>query len=139
MVRVRSTSVVLLVLALSLWGGSAAVAAPPPPSLGPNVTIFDPSMPVAQIQSTIDAIYARQVDDEMGSNRYALLFKPGVYGSAGQPLHVKVGYYTEVAGLALRRATSRSTARSRCSTAAWTTAARATALRSSTSGARCPT
>jgi hypothetical protein len=99
MLRVRSTWVVLLILALSLWGGSTAVAAPPAPSLGPNVTIFDPSMPVAQIQSTIDAIYARQVDDEMGSNRYALLFKPGVYGSTAQPLHVKVGYYTEVAGL----------------------------------------
>ncbi|MBV9787118.1 MAG: adenylyl cyclase, partial [Chloroflexi bacterium] len=35
----------------------------------------------------------------MGSNRYALLFKPGVYGTATQPLQVKVGYYTEVAGL----------------------------------------
>src|SRR4051812_47419588 len=99
MLRVRSTSVVLLVLALLLGGGATAVAAPPQPALGPNVTIFDPSMPVAQIQSTIDAIYAHQVDNEMGSDRFALLFKPGVYGTAAQPLHVKVGYYTEVAGL----------------------------------------
>ena len=35
----------------------------------------------------------------MGTNRYALLFKPGVYGTAEQPLQMKVGYYTEVAGL----------------------------------------
>src|ERR687895_261473 len=35
----------------------------------------------------------------MGTNRYALLFEPGVYGSAGEPLQMKVGYYTELAGL----------------------------------------
>jgi hypothetical protein len=56
-------------------------------------------MPVADIQAVVDGIYAQQVDDEMGSNRYALLFKPGVYGTADQPLQIKVGYYTEVAGL----------------------------------------
>ncbi|HKG11061.1 MAG TPA: glycosyl hydrolase family 28-related protein, partial [Gaiellaceae bacterium] len=56
-------------------------------------------MPVAQIQAAVDAVYAQQVDAEMGTNRYALLFKPGVYGTATQPLQLKVGYYTEVAGL----------------------------------------
>ena len=56
-------------------------------------------MPVGQIQATIDAIHTRQVDAEMGTARYALLFKPGVYGTATQPLQLKVGYYTEVAGL----------------------------------------
>ena len=61
--------------------------------------VFDPSMPVGQIQATIDAIHAQQVDAEMGTNRYALLFKPGVYGTAAQPLQLKVGYYTEIAGL----------------------------------------
>ncbi len=35
----------------------------------------------------------------MGTDRYALLFKPGTYGTATQPLQLKVGYYTEVAGL----------------------------------------
>ena len=69
------------------------------PDFGPNVTIFDPSMPVSEIQATLDAIHAQQVDAEMGTNRYALLFKPGVYGTATQPLQMKVGYYTEVAGL----------------------------------------
>ncbi|WP_346957767.1 adenylyl cyclase [uncultured Arthrobacter sp.] len=67
--------------------------------LGPNVRIFDPSMPVADIQAAVDAIAAAQVDDEMGTNRYSLLFKPGTYGSAENPLIVQVGYSTEVAGL----------------------------------------
>jgi hypothetical protein len=80
-------------------GGSNALAAPPAQDLGPNVIVFDPSMPVSQIQATVDAIHAQQVDAEMGTNRYALLFKPGEYGSASTPLQMKVGYYTEVAGL----------------------------------------
>ena len=105
MSRVRSTTVVSLVLVLvalfssASTGGSAASAAPLAPALGSNVIVFDPSMPVSQIQATIDAIHAQQVDAEMSTNRYALLFEPGVYGSAGQPLQLKVGYYTELAGL----------------------------------------
>jgi len=106
MSHVKSFAVVLLmVLLLTLALGSSAAAAPPTPvatpDFGPNVLIFDPSMPTADIQAAVDAIYAQQVDDEMGPNRYALLFKPGVYGSAETPLIVKVGYYTEVAGLGL--------------------------------------
>src|SRR4051794_4055895 len=105
MVHVRWTAIVRvapLLIALSLspgGGGSTAFAADPAPTFAPNVTIFDPSMPVSRIQATVDGIAARQVDDEMGTNRYALLFKPGVYGSAAEPLQIKVGYYTEVAGL----------------------------------------
>jgi hypothetical protein len=93
--------VVLLLLALVLGAVSvpAAVSAQGQSPLGPNVRVFDPSMPVADIQAAVDALHAQQVDDEMGTNRYALLFKPGVYGSAVQPLQIKVGYYTEVAGL----------------------------------------
>ncbi len=68
---------------------------------GPNVYIFDPSMPTSQIQATVDAIAQQQVDNEMGAQRYALLFKPGVYGTAANPLDFQVGYYTEVAGLGL--------------------------------------
>jgi hypothetical protein len=112
--HVRSTTtpshaLLLITLALVLSvanGGSPASAAPPAgvsaqslAALGPNVTIFDPSMPVSEIQATVDAIHAQQVDDEMGTNRYALLFKPGVYGTATEPLQLKVGYYTEIAGL----------------------------------------
>ena len=67
--------------------------------LGPNVTIFDADMPVGEIQATLDATYAKQVDNEMGTARYAYLFKPGTYGTDAQPLQVKVGYYTEISGL----------------------------------------
>ena len=84
--------------------GVGAAAADPPggsgqPSFGPNVLIFDPSMPTSQIQATVDAIASQQVDNEMGTQRYALLFKPGTYGTAANPLIFEVGYYTEVAGL----------------------------------------
>ena len=73
--------------------------APTLSDLGPNVLVFDPSMPTSQIQSTIDAISAQQVGNEFGTQRYTLLFKPGTYGSAAQPLDIQVGFYTEVAGL----------------------------------------
>ena len=103
MARARATTILSLALALLALGSSAGAggssAATTATSLGPNVIVFDPSMPVGQIQTTIDAIHAQQVDAEMGTNRYALLFKPGVYGTAAQPLQIKVGYYTEIAGL----------------------------------------
>lgn len=90
-------------------GGSADAAPAAPaapiggaqPSFGPNVMVFDPSMPVSQIQAAVDAVRDRQVDNEMGTDRYALLFRPGTYGSAAEPLIIQVGYYTEVAGLGL--------------------------------------
>jgi hypothetical protein len=88
--------------AMLVVGIGAAAAGPPPsgpPDFGPNVVVFDPSMPTSQIQSTINAITAQQVDNEFGTQRYALLFKPGTYGTAAQPLTFQVGYYTDVAGL----------------------------------------
>ncbi len=104
--RRRPVGQALLALVLALLGGLAlvspgsAVAAPPPsPDLGPNVLVFDPSMSVAQIQASADAVYTQQVDNEMGTARYTLLFKPGTYGTPQAPLMLKVGYYTEVAGL----------------------------------------
>ncbi|GAA1974353.1 hypothetical protein GCM10009798_39500 [Nocardioides panacihumi] len=77
----------------------AAKQAPGAPDLGPNTYVFDPSMPVSQIQATVDAVAAQQVPNQFGTQRYALLFEPGTYGTAQQPLNFQVGYYTEVAGL----------------------------------------
>jgi len=77
----------------------ASAASAGDPDFGPNVLIFDPSMPQAQIQAAVDAVAARQISDQFGTGRFALLFKPGTYGSAAQPLRFNVGYYTEVAGL----------------------------------------
>jgi hypothetical protein len=101
-------TVLALIAALFLTGPSAAGAATPAkanlpaqPDFGPNVKIFDPSMKTSDIQEQVDAIRDEQIDDEMGTRRYSLLFKPGTYGSAAEPLIIQVGYYTEVAGLGL--------------------------------------
>jgi hypothetical protein len=91
--------------AATAGAGSAVKAIPPAPSvpgapkLGPNVYVFTPSMPQSQIQSTVDSIASQQISNQFGTQRYALLFEPGTYGSAIDPLTFQVGYYTEVAGL----------------------------------------
>jgi hypothetical protein len=69
------------------------------PAFGPDVYVFTPSMPQSQIQATVDSIASQQVSNQFGTQRYALLFEPGTYGSAADPLTFQVGYYTEVAGL----------------------------------------
>ena len=96
--RRRLGAALLLAAALVLTHAAVAGAAGPA-GLGKTTLVFDPSTPVSEIQATVDGIHARQVDNEMGTERYALLFKPGVYGTDEQPLQMKVGYYTEVAGL----------------------------------------
>jgi hypothetical protein len=68
---------------------------------GPNVYIFNPGMPQSEIQATVDAIANQQVSNQFGTQRYALLFEPGTYGSSTDPLNFQVGYYTTVAGLGL--------------------------------------
>jgi hypothetical protein len=90
-----------LAVAVTLTGTAPAAAQEGGgiPDLGVNVTVFDPSMPVSEIQATLDATHAAQVDNEMGTDRYAYLFMPGSYGTAENPLQIKVGYYTEIAGL----------------------------------------
>ncbi|WP_239104039.1 adenylyl cyclase [Microbispora corallina] len=98
----RAVTLGLVLTTAVLTAGTAAVAASPPPAgvdLGPNVTVFDPAMPVGDIQAKLDAAHTAQVDNEMGTDRYAFFFKPGTYGTADHPLQIKVGYYTEIAGL----------------------------------------
>jgi hypothetical protein len=63
------------------------------------VIVFDSSMPTSQIQATVDTIASKQVSNQFGTDRYALLFKPGTYGSSSDPLNFQVGYYTSIAGL----------------------------------------
>jgi hypothetical protein len=96
-VRGRLVATIALGLVALAFGGSAAAA--PGPDLGPNVIVFDPSMSTSEIQATVDAISAQQVSNQFGPERYALLFKPGTYGSSDHPLNFQVGYYTSVAGL----------------------------------------
>lgn len=98
-----------LALAVTTLAPLSPVHAAPPSSaitaanldevLGDNVTVFSPDMPVADIQQRLDAEWAAQKDNEMGTRRHAFYFLPGTYGTDAQPLNVKVGYQTEVAGL----------------------------------------
>ncbi len=101
--RRLASRVAALTLALAAVSGGAAAsskaAGPAVPDFGPNVKIFDPSMSTSDIQSAVNAIYAQQKSNEFGTNRYALLFEPGSYGSPANPLKIPVGYYTDVAGL----------------------------------------
>ncbi len=64
------------------------------PELGDNVLLFDPSMPMANIQAQIDKVYAIQQHSEFGTARYALLFLPGEYH-----VDIPIGFYTQVLGL----------------------------------------
>ena len=70
-------------------------------AFGPNVCVFNDTMSQAAIQADLNAISTQQVPvaSQFDSQRYAVLFQPGTYGSAGDPLVFQVGYYTEVAGL----------------------------------------
>src|SRR3954452_24261772 len=89
----------LTLAALALVAGLAAPGGASASVLGPNVKVFDPSMSTSEIKATFDAIAQQHVSNQFGPQRYALLFKPGTYGSATDPLNVRVGYGTEVAGL----------------------------------------
>ncbi|GEM_PF-146773 len=64
---------------------------------GKNVKIFEPSMSGSEIQTICDNIFYQMQYNEFGSERYALLFKPGSYHA-----NINVGFYTQVAGLGQR-------------------------------------
>ena len=86
-------------LAALFMAGTAAAKPAATPNFGPNVIVFNPSMSQATIQSTLDSISTQQVPNQFGTQRYAIFFEPGTYGSAANPLDFQVGYYTQVAGL----------------------------------------
>ena len=83
--------------ALAPLAGAATLSRQP--NFGSNVYVFNPSMPLSQIQATVDAVANQQISNQFGTQRYALLFEPGTYGSSAAPLNFQVGYYTAVAGL----------------------------------------
>lgn len=105
MMNLIRNTLILGSLSLTLFGcgGSSTTAVsnnPPAPvdpnPFGPNVRIYGPES--QGIQQEILDIYGVQglKANEFISRRYALLFKPGSYD-----LDVRVGYYTQVAGLGL--------------------------------------
>src|SRR4051812_14012529 len=108
MLRVLVSAVILGAAVLLATAGGASADSSPSASLcpdavtatfGSNVCVFTPKMSQGDIQAAVNAIYAQQVDNEMGTARFALLFEPGTYGSQTNPLDIPVGYYTEVDGL----------------------------------------
>lgn len=61
---------------------------------GKNVLVFDDSMDLESIKMTLHSLHEQQKFSEFGSERYALLFKPGSYN-----LDVTVDYYVQALGL----------------------------------------
>ncbi|HCI82168.1 MAG TPA: adenylyl cyclase, partial [Ktedonobacter sp.] len=101
-----ATVILFAVACTAITGGVATTHAAAPrtassPNFGSNVYIFTPSMPLSSIQATVNTIATQQVSNQFGTQRYALLFEPGTYGSSSTPLNFQVGYYTTVAGLGL--------------------------------------
>ncbi|MGY1773565.1 hypothetical protein [Blastococcus sp. SYSU D00813] len=92
--------------ALTFSGVAPAVAqAPSTPDFGPNVKIFAPDTPVEEINAYLQGISATA---EMSSDRHAVFFLPGTYGSAAGEddpatapgiVNSEVGYYTAIHGL----------------------------------------
>jgi len=90
----------------SLWeltvntdGGTGPVIPPTDPrapNLGPNTYVFDPSTPTSTIQSRLNTIATQMRTNQFGTQRYAVLFKPGSYNA-----DVDLRFYTQVAGLGL--------------------------------------
>jgi len=66
------------------------------PNLGPNAFVFDPSTPTATIQSRLNTIFTQQETNQFGTNRFAVMFKPGTYTA-----DANVGFYTHIMGLGL--------------------------------------
>src|SRR5450756_2011274 len=113
----RRLSILVALVAIFALAGSASAApsgsgqltkviyssAPTPaqPDFGPNVVILDPSMSTSQIKTVVDGIANQQISSQFGTGRYAVLFKPGTYGSSASPLNFQIGYYTDVAGLGI--------------------------------------
>jgi hypothetical protein len=96
-----SAMILAALCGLSVVAQEAPLATPGQPNFGPNVYVFNPSMSLSTIQATVDAVASEQVSNQFGTQRYALLFEPGTYGSSATPLIFQVGYYTTVAGLGL--------------------------------------
>ncbi|MEW9702223.1 discoidin domain-containing protein [Paenibacillus sp. SI8] len=93
------SSISMMSLALCIWNPGVSKADTPISEanstiFGPNVYVFDPSMPASDIQGTTNSVFSRQESNEFSSERDAFLFKPGTYN-----VNFNVGFYTHAAGL----------------------------------------
>ncbi len=80
--------------AISSYNGviNITLASNTTPDFGPNVSIFDPSMPMADMQAKINSVLPEA--KQFASQRIAYFFKPGTYN-----LTVTIGYYIHAIGL----------------------------------------
>ena len=67
-----------------------------PVDFGPRVVIFDPSMSASTIQNRLDLVFSQQQTSQFGTQRDALLFKPGSYS-----VDANIGFNTQISGLGL--------------------------------------
>ena len=82
----------------------AALPTSDTPDFGPDVQIFDPAEPAANIQAAITAAFNSELlspTAQFGNQRFVFLFKPGTYNG---PLFANLGFYTTIAGLGLKQA-----------------------------------
>ena len=90
---VRSTLLTLFAVTIASAPIARAQGSSSQPDFGPNVYLFTPNMPAAQIQSTLISLAN---EPQFSTNRYAVLFMPGAYA-----VQAPVGYYESIAGLGL--------------------------------------
>lgn len=91
--RLTSASMLLFVLMLVVFlPVSNQAVAQTTPDFGPNVYIFDDSMPSATINATLATLASY---GQFDTRRAAVLFKPGTYTG----IESEVGFYESIAGL----------------------------------------
>jgi glycerophosphoryl diester phosphodiesterase len=73
-----------------------APPAPNPSPFGPNVYVITPTMSTSAINGLLNSL---NQEAQFSTNRYAVLFQPGTYGSSSNPVGAQVGYYEQISGL----------------------------------------
>jgi hypothetical protein len=89
----RTKSLLLLTCLLCASAKSQSKSSTGTSPFGPNVFVYIPATPPAEMQNRIDSVYATQQLSEFSRERYAFLFLPGAYNV------VPIGFYTQVLGL----------------------------------------
>ncbi len=80
--------------------GTGGIETSDTPDFGPNVHVFDPSMPTTTVQTSLNEAFDAQKDTnsaQFGTRRDAFFFKPGTYDNT----YANVGFNTSVLGLGL--------------------------------------
>ena len=95
---IRFSALAMAATAAVILTGQVAVAQYNSTIFGPNVYVFDPTVPGATINSTIAAISNPSVANaQFSTSRAAVLLKPGTYSGVSD----QIGFYTSLAGLGL--------------------------------------